>query len=98
MAAVGARAAGVLRRNGYQQSSPPQRLVLQPAAQLERRSVQNGAVQSWVGFDVLLRRFAQVLYLQVLDDDNGVAFADAVRPRPYARNLFAHWRCAGTVC
>src|SRR5690349_8729703 len=29
MAAVGARAAGVLGRNGYQQPSPPQRLVLQ---------------------------------------------------------------------
>src|SRR6266516_3248669 len=49
MAAVGARAAGVLGRNGYQQPSPPQRLVLQLAAQLERRSIQNGAVQSRLG-------------------------------------------------
>jgi len=79
MAAVGATAAGVLGSNGYQQPSPPQRLVLQLPAQLERRSIQNGAVPSGLGFDVLLRRFAQVLYLQVLDDDNGVAFADAVR-------------------
>ena len=40
------------------------------------------------GFDVLLRRFAQVLYLQVLDDDNGVAFADAVRG--LVHEIFSH--------
>ena len=75
--------AGVVRRHGNENSAVPVELVFQLTAKLEPALVEDGFVQPRLGCYVFTRclgsafaRLAHVAYLQILNSDHSVVFAD----------------------
>ena len=76
-------AACVARVYGYDHSAPPCLLIVQLAAELVPALIEDGFIQSRLGFYVLAVLFrrafcacAHVGYLQILNHNDGVVFAD----------------------
>ena len=86
MAATRARLAGVVRRNGDDETAVPCRLVFQLPTKLGPTLIENRTIQAGLLFHVLAVLLAvppcgpgQIPNLQIFDDDHGVVLADLAR-------------------